>query len=400
MKEVPRLWRTLETEPVLAGVEALWKDWLGSDLAAAKPFFRVEPRLAEVYPCPNGGGSRCPRRVVDHGDDDFVAVCDNDEPPDCDNIRLTRADVVIHRFDASALARTLGPLLSFEDASGKAIDAVRGVFDLGQFPVAPGGRLPAFLALGLRSGERNHIVERLLASHPRSFVLVVPTTQPRPEVQGLLDSRSCPVLTCSDFVAVDPEHRMVAKFSRDEIASAITGRTAYSYRLQPPAPILREPAGQDYEAQLVGFLPKARGREVTQDEYEALIAGADSFEILVDGSGHGPVIARRRTAAGALGEDEQLTPAEFGMLVGYLWRWVRSDAPCAPDWLADKLGLSAGAHGSGGRTFRRMRDKVDIKLGGQKYRLFQQHRRLAGGAEYKFDPGADVRFCVVARVPG
>ncbi|MBU6428876.1 MAG: hypothetical protein KGR26_07700, partial [Cyanobacteria bacterium REEB65] len=135
MREVSRLWHTLETAPVLAGVELAWAERLADDLEVARPFLLPESKLSETYPCPYGGGEHCPRRVVRHGGDDIVAVCDNDEPPDCDALYLKREDVVVQRFDTCAFARAVASLLALENASGKAIDGHRGILDLGTLAV-------------------------------------------------------------------------------------------------------------------------------------------------------------------------------------------------------------------------------------------------------------------------
>lgn len=94
MSDLLRVWRRVEALPVPAGVHVQWEEWLGGDVGVVKPFLKPEQALARSYPCPNPVHEGCPRRVVQHGKDDIVAVCGN-ASAQCDPIALARKDIVI-----------------------------------------------------------------------------------------------------------------------------------------------------------------------------------------------------------------------------------------------------------------------------------------------------------------
>jgi len=389
MRELTRLWRTLEAAPVLAGVELQWQEWLGPDLEAARPFLRPESELAAVYPCPSGGGEHCPRRVVVHGPEDLVAVCAN-APAECDAVRLKRADLVVHRLDIGAFAKDVARLLELDDAGGEPIDDLHGVHALGTVVVAAAQRVPVFLVLQSRSEEGQYSVERLLARYPAtSFLVVLPTTKVRAATRSALHARACGVIACADLAAWDPAKGLVAKNRAEELLAAFRARFVYDTTPLPPL-MVREPVAV-YGARALAFTHEApAGRAVAEDEYEKLLAERDSFDTFVDGSA-ATRTTRRKTAKGKF-EDGELTAPEFEMLVRYLQRRAQSAGPCVPA----KLGVTQQSPDAARKTFIRMRKKVDLHQGGQKYRLFKQRRRFeGGGSEYAFEPENDVRFCIL-----
>lgn len=389
MREITRLWRTLDAAPVLAGVEAQWREWLEPDLEAARPFLRPESELAAAYPCPNGGGENCPRRVVVHGADDIVAACGN-SPPECDALRLKRADLLVYELDVGALAKEIARILELDDASGELVDGVHGVRALGTVAISPARRVPAFLVLQSRSEDGQHSVERLLARHPATPLLfVLPTTEVPAATRAMLDSRGCGLLACSDFAAWIPAKGIAAKQRAEDVLASFRGR--FLYDTTPPPPLsVREPIAV-YGARAFAFThDAAAGRALAEDEYDKLIAERDSFDAFVDGSGVSRT-ARHRTSKGKI-EDGELTAPEFEMLVRYVQRRAKSEGPCVPV----RLGVTDQSPDAARKIFIRMRKKVDIHLGGQNYRLFKQRRRFeGGGSEYAFEPDADVRFCVL-----
>ena len=85
---------------------AEWRSRLGDATDDLAPFLRPTNDRAEAWECESPGGEGCPCRVVSHGPDDIVAVC-QDSPRRREPVPLTRADLVVHRLDLDAFARSL-----------------------------------------------------------------------------------------------------------------------------------------------------------------------------------------------------------------------------------------------------------------------------------------------------
>ncbi len=101
-----QLLSALDALPGHRAVQSEWRSHLGDaadDLAA---FLRPTNEMAEAWECNSPGGEGCPCRVVTHAPDDIVAVC-QDSPRRREPVSLSRADLVVHRLDLDAFARSL-----------------------------------------------------------------------------------------------------------------------------------------------------------------------------------------------------------------------------------------------------------------------------------------------------
>jgi hypothetical protein len=115
-KPMTRFWLALERPQAPAAVTAEWAGLLREDLGPASHFLAPEQNLATAFPDPNGGP---PLAVVEHGSNDFVAVCEEGRRPP---IPLRRTDLVIYRVDLrlliAAVARALGADLDGDPVGG------------------------------------------------------------------------------------------------------------------------------------------------------------------------------------------------------------------------------------------------------------------------------------------
>jgi len=98
MHDLLRIWRRIEALPVTAGIDQQWRVLLGDDIRLLEPYLMPEQQLATSYPCPDPIYDNCPRRVVQNGTDDIVAVCGN-TPPQCEPVTLTRRDLLIRSLN-------------------------------------------------------------------------------------------------------------------------------------------------------------------------------------------------------------------------------------------------------------------------------------------------------------
>jgi len=384
MRDLWRLWRTFESMPALAGVEVEWSEHLGDELEAVRRFLRPEQERATTYPCPDAGGESCPRRVVVHAPDDIVAVCGN-SPRECESVPLKPSDIVVYRFDLAAFAATIAKLLHLDGARGEGVEGLPNVRTLGTCALEPGRVAQAFLVTGAEP-EGSQAVELLMARHPATRLLFVRTARKvLPTVRAVLDARGCLLLPAADVAAWDIKKGLVAKVAAGELLAPLR-RTPVS-----PAQTAERAheSSADYHARAIAYSHEWQGKELTADEYEALLSKAASFEVFVNGCGATYQGSRR----GAKKRTEfDFTAAEAEMLAGYVRRAATKAEPCRPR----AIGVTQQSADAARKTFTRMRQKVDVPLTGQQWQLFTQRRVSDGGrAEYSFAPGTGVRFCIL-----
>lgn len=116
----------------------------GESWPMVAPYFRPTSRLAAAIDCPKPGGDGCPRRVVEHGFDDLVAVCGN-SPQECPTIPVSRQDVLIHELRIDSLLSDLCRLLEVQGTGPEKILSL--TWNMGRY-VRPGRQsLPVWLCL-------------------------------------------------------------------------------------------------------------------------------------------------------------------------------------------------------------------------------------------------------------
>jgi len=175
MRRLRRLWPALEALPGLAAVAQEWRDRLGDDFDAGRRLLRLTNRRAEAYPCPIPGGVGCPRRIVDHGNGRFVAVC-SDHPKRCDRLVLTKQDIAVHKLDARKLCA--GAAVAFGvDPAFDEIAGLRHTYRVGDYHPVAGKRFPIYLTIQADRASLRDVVARLCAATEPAFLLLVPTLQ-------------------------------------------------------------------------------------------------------------------------------------------------------------------------------------------------------------------------------
>jgi hypothetical protein len=210
MQKTERLWRALESMPVLSGVRAAWQEIAGDGFAAIEPFLRPSADLASTYPCPEPGNDGCPRGIVIHGPDDIVAVCRRN-PQTCETLKLKKEDIVIYRFDQPKLAAHLSAILGLKGDGPAPVDGLLRTLYLGSYRPLAGLSFPAYLTFQRDREDFTQVVERLAARDGRPFVLVAPTTDLiAPAAAELLRTRGAVALGLADFTALDQNGALVA----------------------------------------------------------------------------------------------------------------------------------------------------------------------------------------------
>ncbi len=220
MQKIERLWRALETTPVLSGVRAVWKEIAGEGFAALEPFLRPSPDLATTYPCPEPGDDGCPRGIVIHAPDDIVAVCRR-SPRSCESVKLTKDDILVLALDLSKLAACLDALLGLKGDGPAPADGLPRTLYLGAYRPVAGLSFPAYLTLQHDREDFAQVVERLAARNARPFILVTPTTDPvAPTSAELMRTRGAVALGLADFTAIDKNGNFVADRPVEDLLKA------------------------------------------------------------------------------------------------------------------------------------------------------------------------------------
>jgi hypothetical protein len=165
-----KLWQSLEAIPVAAAVAAEWQSWTGELFPAFKTaFLQACGEPAASFPCPRECG--CQHRVVPHASGQIVAVCECD-PWNCDNIALTRDDVVMWQINRSKFGRAVAKAF---DCDAKDTDLrIAGTRQVASFGDAA---LPVVLTIQHDRASFASAVAQLVATLKERFILLAPTNR-------------------------------------------------------------------------------------------------------------------------------------------------------------------------------------------------------------------------------
>lgn len=208
MRPLSRLWQAIESIPGQTAIPSFWAAYCGPEFELVRPHLRVTDEEGTHYPCPGPQMGYCPRRIVDHPNGEYVALC-RDPHERCERVTLVRRDVLLQELDITTfvkgIAAPLGVRWQIPIARGKGIWAV-GVSD------APGTRgQPVFLAL---LHDRQHFVgflQRLLLHQPGPLVVIAPTARHRTvEVLELLQAHRSTFLALEERLFLGENGRIVA----------------------------------------------------------------------------------------------------------------------------------------------------------------------------------------------
>lgn len=166
MKPLLHLWRAIESVPGLKAVEAEWIHRLATELEPLRPYLVLTNELATCYPALDHGE---PRPIVSHANDDFAAVC----PEGGVALALRRTDVVVYRFDAARLARTVGAALAI-GGDLSPIPNVPLAWRIGTLPLDLGSR-PAFMAIPADAPAFATLIDTIASQCRQPYVLFAPT---------------------------------------------------------------------------------------------------------------------------------------------------------------------------------------------------------------------------------
>jgi len=175
MRRLSRFWLGLEALPGLAGVCVEWRETWGREWDIGQAFLRATSELARTYPCPSPGGDGCPRGVVMHDEQDIIAVC-RSTPRQCDDVKLTKADVVVWELDWRKLGTAIGTALGLT-APRRPRQVLPGTMRLGWCSAANGKRAAVYLTIQHEPKALSAMLSRLLTEAVPPFVVAAPTAE-------------------------------------------------------------------------------------------------------------------------------------------------------------------------------------------------------------------------------
>ena len=173
MQSTHDLWSALESVPAQSNILAAWQRLLGSDFHIACSFFRPTDRRASRFPCPYHGGDGCPRRVVDYGDGEIIAVC-NDEDGECDDITLSPEDIISHELDRRKMVEVVAKVLEIKPAFAP-LEEFHRTFMVGEISAGGSRRFSVILTTPLDADSLLGIMPRLLFKLQVPFILLTYT---------------------------------------------------------------------------------------------------------------------------------------------------------------------------------------------------------------------------------
>lgn len=203
MRDLNRFWRSLERVQGLKAVPAFWAELCGPDFELIRPHLQATDIIGALYPCPHPSSGHCPRRIVDHGNGHYAAVC-RDPYQVCPDVQLEAHDVVVHELGLAgfmkAIAAPLGIRWQAPAARGDGTWAV-GI------SVRPDSRgHPVFLIVLPEAARFRAAIERLVFDVSGPFVIVAPTNSYRTvDVQEHVQRRGLQFLALEEHVGLSDD---------------------------------------------------------------------------------------------------------------------------------------------------------------------------------------------------
>jgi hypothetical protein len=212
------LWQYLETLP---GQSAPWCEWntaLGqwhglSDFH--KRCLQLKKGKAMAVECKTDCGLGCPRKVVEHGQDDIVAVCPEQEDRP---YPLNRNDILIYSLKRNIVHKDLCAALGIAHRESK-VDGYHHTWRLGEYIPTAGYVFPVFISFQDEPGKLTEVVRNLCLLHEdRAFVLITPTRRClTPRAEQLLEKRNAFFLALSEEMIFSDSGILHAKRQVEEV---------------------------------------------------------------------------------------------------------------------------------------------------------------------------------------
>jgi hypothetical protein len=189
----------------MAAIPAYWRHLCGADYAVIEPFLQSTDIPGATYPCVGCASRDCVRDIVDYGDGEILAVCQNEwrKQPD---IPLKLSDTLLRQVDLTdftrAIARPLGVRWQAPVEKG------HGAWGMGLWTNEHGIERQVVLMLHAELDRFQNALHRLLAESPEQFILLAPTNRHKDlAVHGTLARRDISFQTLDACLGIDDAGR-------------------------------------------------------------------------------------------------------------------------------------------------------------------------------------------------
>jgi hypothetical protein len=354
----------LETNFPLSGVRASLSKKVGGEVAVAleRAGLLTFLRSSDTYPCPQPGGAGCPRRVLSVENASFVAVCGND-PPECDEVRLSLRDVELVGVVPERFLEALRRPLRIGGTVRK-VEGLTQTYQAGVFVPQRGVKYPVFF---IAAASQDHYATLLDALRSRvegsSFAVIVPTDR-FVSAESIRQFRALgiPIVALADTLCLSASAKLEAVKDFLAVFSTIGRRATASVG-----------SGIDVFAEV---LTATGWRSLTKAEYHDLVAGADGYAIFAD--------EHTRTAVKAEGGHRKKTDNILPSFFRILQRGAEASGRFDPN---------LDEQDSSKQIFQRARKVIDIRRKGG-WVLFKTEQ-VENHAEYRFQPDSEVEFALI-----
>jgi hypothetical protein len=158
------VWSKITSLPGALGVKVAWGNFPTQFLVPIE-------RLADAIPCDRG--QICQFRIVEHGSDDVVGICSNEDGM-CGRRRVLKRERVLFRLDMKKLAGAIinsvgGKLAPLEEIAPRS-----RLFRIGGIPTIGDAQLPVFFAAASDIAATDDAMTAVLAHGAEKFLLIVP----------------------------------------------------------------------------------------------------------------------------------------------------------------------------------------------------------------------------------
>jgi hypothetical protein len=365
--DLTSFFEALETNFPLSGVRATLSEKVGTDVTTGleRAGLLTFLRVSDTYPCPQPGGLGCPRQVA-RPDGEIIAVCGND-PPECDEVRLSPRDVELLGVVPERLLEALRSPLGI-GGTVRRVEGLAHTYQAGSFIPQSAIKHPVFFTAAASQGQYALVLDALRSRvDGSSFAVLVPTDRfVSAETVRQFRVLGIPIVSLADTVRLSTAGKLKAVTDFQSILNTIGKRTT-------------APKGSRAEV-FADVLTAGGWRTLTEREYREFITTADRYAIFAD--------ERRRTAIKMEGrqrkETRNIQPSFFRML--------RMAAETSGRFDPNVNGLNDNQV-SGKQIFQRARNALDLKRNGR-WVLFKTEM-MDNHAQYVFQPDSDVEFALV-----
>lgn len=228
-RPLPRFWSALDEVPGATAAKWDWRLRLEDDWPIGSAFLKPVGQLAREISCPYPGGDGCPRKVVQHREDRFRAVCGL-APSECDAIEISRDEITCLTLDRRKLVTLVGTVFNTEQTGGQAASD-DGEVCVGMHHVAAGVGFPVLLLIPGPFGVGAEV--KIPGSDAGVVAIIVPTRRSASRGHlAELQSKGAVVFFLEEVVTIR-DGRLVGAVAAEKLLASLRNRLLEDHAPRP-----------------------------------------------------------------------------------------------------------------------------------------------------------------------